>query len=233
MKRIAILVTALWAGLCWGALPATQPAESPATQPQRPEMAPAPPYAEHGGSARPARQITAQQEQELLEALHQRQPERYERLVKLRQENPKAYRRLLGMGWWWYQQWKDLPPEAQQAHFKVAEMRVQIVQRLHELRQAKDDDQRREAAAHLRQAVSELLSAERVTLEHRLAELQKRVADMQRDLQQRRENHEQMVDRHVEQLITPGDRKGRRHEEDSVIPPPPPPPVEAPEGPAE
>jgi hypothetical protein len=186
----------LLAPACWADQAASQPDRPPRVREGKLDI---PRHV--GPPIRSNKPITPQQEQELLETLRQRQPERYERLTKLRKDDPPAYRRLTTIGWAWYQEWKDLPPGAQDAYLQMGESRAEILRLVHKYVQAKDDDARQDVRGKLRAAVSTLMSSEQVVMQSRLEAIQAQAAKLQAELEHRRANHEQLVDRHLKRLM--------------------------------
>ena len=178
-------------------------------------------------------------EAEVLAALQQRLPLRYQRLMELKDSNPQEYTRTLNRMRGWYAYWKRMPPAIQDADVVQQTMTVRIWQLVDQMRQAPSDTDRTVLRDQLTGVVAKQFEAETVVMAYRLEMLEKALARMREHLAQRRQNPQGFLAERMERLLRattqPAEPRGphRREEEgferpgpfpDEPPPPGPPPP---------
>jgi len=161
-------------------------------------------------TTRMAAELTKEQETELLNALKEKLPGRYEDLMKLREEKPKAYRWALRGTWRWYQRWKNLPEEVQKAAITEQTERMRIVRILHAIGKAKDPAEKARLRKDLTDSAARLFDAEQERHRHRLQELKDQIRRLEEELRQRTEDRDKMIEQRVERYLTKG-LPGRFH----------------------
>jgi Spy/CpxP family protein refolding chaperone len=156
--------------------------------------------------------LTEQQEQELLRALKDKKPSAYERLMRLKDRDPRGYRRLLSGSWFWYQRWKGLPKEVQEAHVSLHGIRVRIWRTVRAFRETDDEKERARLRRQLRGLVSQRFDSEQVIRAHDIKSLEQRIERLKEALKGRLERREEVIEEEVSRLLSPSRRR----------PPPPP-----------
>ncbi len=206
-ERINILLSCLTVMLLCGAVVAADPpADPPAEQGQtvdQPADAPQPDgHGQHSRRARrTARQLTDEQEAELLEFFQEHMANRYEVFVKLAEDNPRLYRFIMARMWAWYQQWKDMSPEAQEASIAEHDLRMEAFMVLRQWRKEKDPEEKKRLKAQLRETLEQHFDAEQRLQEVQLAELEQRIEQVRQEIQQRAEDRDSIVTEHMERML--------------------------------
>lgn len=209
--------------------PTDQPAEGP---PRRPPRLPGqrllserPPHA-----GRPSRQpLTEEQEAELLEFIQEHLSQRYEDFVKLSETKPRHYQFVMARMWAWYEQWKVMSPEAQEASITEHDLRMEAFMVLRRWRETEDPDEKAQLKAELRDALGKHFDAEQRLREIQLAQLEERIERVRQELQQRAEDRDAIVTEHMERMLEfRSRRRGRapEGEQPADTPPPDVPPAE-------
>ncbi|GAG12560.1 unnamed protein product [marine sediment metagenome] len=174
------------------------------------EIASAQPPKSSGGRDRPPRtarmasELTKEQEAELLKALKEKLPGRYEALIKLREEKPRAYRWALRGTWRWYQRWKNLPEEVQKAAIVEQAERMQIVRILKAIGEAKDPAEKARLKKDLTESVARQFDAEQKRHRHHLQELKEQIRRLEEELRRRIEDRDKMIQQRLERYLTEG-----------------------------
>jgi hypothetical protein len=163
--------------------------------------------------------LTEEQEAELLAALKEKLPYKYERLVKLREERPRAYRWALRGAWRSYQRWKDLPPEVQEAAITEQAERITSMRILHAIRDEEDPEKKARYKEQLKESVQRQFDAEETRQKHQLQVLKERILRLEEELKRRTEDRDKIIDEQVERYLKgpppgrirahPGTRPGR------------------------
>lgn len=149
----------------------------------------------------PAGRLSAEQEDELLEFLQAQCPDRYEAMVKLGEDNPRRYRFVISRMWAWYQQWKDMSPQAQEAAIVVHDLRVEVYMTLRQWRREEDPAKKEQLKSQLRETLDRHFDAEQRLREIQLEELEERIEEVRRELQQRQEDRDSIIDGHLNRML--------------------------------
>jgi len=155
-------------------------------------------------TTRMAAELTEEQEAELLKALKEKLPGRYEALMKLREEKNKGYRWALRGTWRWYERWKNLPEEVQKAAIVEQTERMQIVRILHVVGEAKGPAEKTRLKKDLAQSVARLFDAEQERHRHHLQELKDQIRRLEDELRQRTEDRDKLIEQRVERYLAEG-----------------------------
>jgi len=180
---------------------ADQPADSPPRHPPRlpdqTHLGEGPPHA-----GRPSRQpLTEEQEAELLKFVQEHLPSQYEDFVKLSETKPRNYQFVMARMWAWYEQWKVMSPEAQEASITEHNLRMEAFMVLRRCRETEDPDKKAQLKAELREAMGKHFDAEQRLREIQLAELEERIEQVRQELQQRAEDRDAIVTEHMERML--------------------------------
>jgi len=211
--------------------PADQPAEGP---PQHPPRLPGQTHLSEGPphAGRPSRQpLTEEQKAELLKFSQDHLPHRYEDFVKLSETKPRVYQFVMMRMWDWYQQWKVMSAEAQEASITEHDLRMEAFMVLRRWRETEDPDEKAQLKAELRDALGRHFDAEQRLREIQLAELEERIEQVRQELQQRAEDRDAIVTDHMERMLQFRPRhRGRAPEGETPADAPPSdaPPTDAP-----
>lgn len=143
--------------------------------------------------------LTDEQETELLNAIKDRQPEVYRRLMESKDANPMRYRAALKNMWPWYQRVKGAPKEIQKAMIDEGDARVEVWRLVKALGQAKEAE-RAKLLGDLHDAVSRQFTAEQILREYRLNELEQQIGHLREELEQNRQQREQIIKDRLEEL---------------------------------
>ncbi len=196
----------------------------------------------HGGRERPSdesghadrrdrapgrgRTLTDEQEAELLEFLHEHMASRYEAIVGMSEENPERYARVMPRMWRWYQQWKDMSPEAQEASIVEHDRRIETFMILRRWRDAESPEEKEQLKAELQEALERHFDAEQALREVQLAELEQRLEQVRQEVQQRADDRDTIVAEHMQRILQYRPRAHNDEAPDSDKPADPPSPPE-------
>lgn len=159
-------------------------------------------HAEHRGRARGmGRALTDEQEAKLLEFLQEHMASRYEAIVGMSEENPERYARVMPRMWRWYQQWKDMSPEAQEASLVEHDRRVETFMILRRWRDAASPEEKEQVKAELQEALERHFDAEQALREVQLAELEQRLEQVRQEVQQRADDRDAIVAGHMQRML--------------------------------
>ena len=155
--------------------------------------------------------LSGSQENELLEALKKRSPERHAALMRLKEQNLRAYRHALRLYWRMYERLKGAPKEVQDAWVNLTETRTEIARTLQEFNKA-GQAEKPALKDKLRALLARQLEAEHVVHRHRLAMLEKEIEELRAQLKRQAENREQIINQRLEHLLEAptGDRPTSR-----------------------
>jgi len=184
-----------------------------------------------GPAGRPGQRLTEEQETELLEFLKERRPSRYEEIIKLSNEDPRRYRFVTAHMWQWYQQWKHMSSEAQDAAIVEHDLRVETYLALSRWHDETDPQQKEKLKGELRTTLERHFEAEQKLRQVQLAELEQRIEDVRQEIQQREQDRTKIVDERLNRMLRP--RRQRQDEEKPDGPAPPPEGEEPPPPPGE
>jgi hypothetical protein len=182
-----------------------QAVDRPADRPP-PPMPPAPAQASPGErpprGGRPSLQpLTAEQQAELLKFVQEHLPSQYEDFVKLSETKPRNYQFVMARMWAWYEQWKVMSPEAQEASITEHELRMEAFMVLRKFRETEDPAEKEQIKAELREALERHFDAEQRLREVQLAELEECIGQVRQELQQRTEDRDAIVAENMEQML--------------------------------
>lgn len=155
------------------------------------------------------RSLSDAQEKELLAVLKDKRPELYERLIHQRRTNRMRYRWVLQMMWRWYQRWKHLPEEIQDAAITVMDSKAQAWRLAREMRKAASEGEKGQLLAKLRGVVAKRFDAEQKVRAHRLAQLERQLKRAREELKARAKRRTKIIDELVERLIKGSSRLSR------------------------
>jgi len=210
--------------------PAEQPAEQePQRPPRQPRQTRLSEGRPHGHVSREP--LTDQQETELLEFIKERLPQRYEGFVEFSEAKSRYYQFTMRRMWAWYEQWKLMSPQAQEASITEHDLRIEAFMVLRRFRETEDPDEREKIKAELLKALEDHFDAEQSLREVQLAELEERIEQVRQEIQQRAEDRDAIVAEQMERMLTFGSRHGRPPGEGEAPPDGPPPDGPPPAGP--
>lgn len=158
--------------------------------------------------------LSDEQEAELLEVLREHQPGHYRQLTELRDSDPRRYRSALMSAWRWYQRWKVLPEEVQEASNAARNARITVFRIMRELRDTADPQARRQLLRELREAVRQEFQAEQIVREYRLEQLEAELERLREELKHHRENAEELIEERVERYVEVSARRAGRSDGD-------------------
>ncbi|MBL7132841.1 MAG: hypothetical protein ISS78_01965 [Phycisphaerae bacterium] len=170
----------------------------------------------HKPAGQPRRRgLSDAQEKELLAVLKDKRPELYERLIHQRQTDRLRYRWVLQMMWRWYERWKHLPEEIQDAAITEMDSKAQAWRLAREMRKAGSEGEKEQLLAKLRGVVAKQFDAEQKVRAHRLAQLEKQLKRAREELQARAKRRTKIIDELVERLIKGSSKLSRIPAKDS------------------
>jgi len=189
LMRIALGAVAAAAVLAAAADPPPAPAEgdddSAATQPhKKPLLAP-------------------EQEEELLEFLRDKSPERHEHLLSLREADERAYRRTARALYLFMRRVKALPAHVQGPYIEMTDLTVEMWKRAQALRDLTDPQEKARHLAELRELAARRFDAEQVVREHRIAQLEEEIAHLRQQWKERSANRRQAIEESVSRFLRP------------------------------
>ena len=179
---------------------------------------------------RHAEPLSDEQKQELLEALQQYMPQRYERLMELRERRPRAYEVVLRGHWAWYQRWQGLPEDVRHAYITMEMERSCARQLARQIRDCEEADRREQLMTELARSVAQHFDAAQQYQAYRLEQFRRRLAQVEAEIEDRSARRDEIIDEQIEALLA-----GDCNAMDPGDHPPhdgPPPPHAPPEGPA-
>lgn len=148
-----------------------------------------------------AGRLTADQEDELLAFLQEHRPDRYEPMVALADENPRRYRFVMSRMWAWYQQWKDMSPQAQEAAIAEHDLRMEAYLILRQWRREEDPAAKEQLEARLLETLNRHFDVEQSLREIQLRELEERIEEVRQELQHRQEDREAIVQEYLDRML--------------------------------
>jgi len=175
-----------------------------------PREKPTQPASDRAARWRDREVLSPQEESELLAVLKEKRPQRYQALTALRERNPKRYRSAVRDIWRWYQRWKHLPPEVQDAHIAELDCRAEIGRLVHAIRTAGDEEDRDSLEEQLRQVIRAQFQAEQVRREHQLAVLAERLRQLRQELQEQSARPDRVVQRRFEYWLEVAEKSRRQ-----------------------
>jgi len=128
-------------------------------------------------------------------------PRQYEDFVKLSETKPRHYQFVMARMWAWYEQWKVMSPEAQEASITEHDLRMEAFMVLRRWRETEDPDEKAQLKVELRDALGKHFDAEQHLREIQLAELEERIEQVRQELQQRAEDRDAIVTEHMERML--------------------------------
>lgn len=180
-----------------------------------------PEWSERGGEPGPGR---AEALNMWLKGLEQRNPDEYQRLMRLREENPERFQAEVR---------KKLQAlrEERQKRFREDrddrplegrpnpsdEFETSVRRNVRAWQEAGSDEERARLEAELREQLHNGLRRHLKAQEERLAALERQMQELRGDIERQREASEQVVDRRVRQMLQPGE--GRSREKRERVPP--------------
>jgi hypothetical protein len=158
----------------------------------------------HPGSepaGKPPVALTDAQEKELLQFLQQNHPEQAKRLAELKQNNAMRYQWAIRAAWRWYERWRNMPKDVQEAFITADHARVKVWRLANQVHDATSPEEKTRLEGELRQTVLQMVQAEQKIREYRLKQLEEEIERLRADLRDRQAKLEKIVDHRVERLI--------------------------------
>ena len=163
-----------------------------------------------GGRDRPGRQMTQQQEEELLSAIKKWRPGQYRRLTKLREDRPHVYRMALRRIWPRYEELKGMSDDERQRAMAGHEARLRIWRLLQEAGRAPNSETKKRVIGELREPVSKVFEAEQARLENRLTRLEEEIRRVRQELKERAQRKDEIITERIERMLKTAARRPRR-----------------------
>lgn len=141
--------------------------------------------------------LTEEQEKELLELFKNRKSEFYDNLIKLKDSNPPAYKQMIRRFWGRYQEIKTMPKDLQEVALLEQDLKIAIWKTSSEIRTAKsgnDSQKVQELTDKLKGMIGQQFDAEMKMNEYRLNQFEERLKKLREELKQRVEQKSQVVE---------------------------------------
>lgn len=146
--------------------------------------------------------LTEAQTAELLGVLKQRLPERYDELMKLKAERPGSFEWRMRMTWRWYQHWRDLPEDIQQAVIAEDSEAVRSVQLARSIREAKDPAEKARLTKRLEESLNKQFEAEIKHNQYRLEQLKAQIQRLEKELKDQSQNRQAIIEDRLQRHLS-------------------------------
>lgn len=158
------------------------------------------------------RGLSEAQEKELLAVLKDKRPELYKRLIDMKGKdtNRPSYRWTLQMMWRWYERWKHLPKEIQDAAIAEMDSKIEGYRLAREMQKVDSVGEKEQIMTKLRGVVGKQFDAEQTVRGYRLTQLAKQLERAREELQARAKRRAEIIDELVERLVKMGSRVTKR-----------------------
>ncbi len=156
------------------------------------------------------RGLSEAQEKELLAVLKDKRPDLYKRLIDQQKANRPSYRWTLQMMWRWYERWKHLPKEIQDAAIEEMEMKVEAWRLAREMQKGDSVGEKEQIMTKLRGVVGKQFDAEQTVRGYRLTQLEEQLKRAREELKARAKRRAEVIDELVERVIKGASRVTKR-----------------------
>jgi hypothetical protein len=145
-------------------------------------------------------QLTAEQEQEVLDYLKSRRPEVYEEVVAQREKDPARYRRTLRGVYPFIARVRKLPEGVAQAYDSLQQTHVSLWRLSREYNTSDSPEKKREIENSMKEQAGRQFEAEQLIRRHRLAELEEQIRNLKAELDQRAKDSDAVIRETVERF---------------------------------
>jgi hypothetical protein len=178
----------------------TNAAEKPTTRPAGAVRRPGASESDGSKGYRGPAQLTAEQEQEVLDYLKSRRPEVYEEVVAQREKDPARYRRTLRSMYSFVARARKLPEGVAQAYESLQQTHVALWRLSREYNNSDSPEKKLEIENSMKEQAGRQFEAEQLIRRHRLAELEEQIRNLKAELDQRAKDSEAVIRETVERL---------------------------------
>jgi hypothetical protein len=185
-----------------GVVPAgrTDAADKPTTRPAGAVQRLGAPEPDGSKGYRGTAQLTAEQEQEVLDYLKSRRPEVYEEVVAQREKDPARYRRTLRSMYSFVARTRKLPEGVAQAYESLQQTHVALWRLSREYNNSDSPEKKLEIENSMKEQAGRQFEAEQLIRRHRLAELEEQIRSLKAELDQRAKDNDAVIRETVERF---------------------------------
>jgi len=130
-------------------------------------------------------------------------PEWYERIGRLEAKDPRLARRQWYRAYWFWVRVSGYPPKVLEAAVAHRQLARSILEKVSQVRQAADPDEKAKLTAQLRELLGEDFNCRQIVQEHHVEELCGQLAELRASVARRRRNRAETLEARLARLLGP------------------------------
>jgi len=178
----------------------TDASEKPTTRPSGAVRRPGASESDSSKGFRIPAQLTAEQEQEVLDYLKSRRPEVYEEVINQREKDPTRYRRTLRSVYPFVARVRNLPEDVAKAYEALQQTHVALWRLAREYNNSNSPEGKRGIDNSMQEQARRQFEADQLVRRHRLAELEEQIRNLKAELDQRAKDSDAVIRETVERF---------------------------------